>query len=385
MGGRAPPERSMDGTPRRHDGRPEAALLGDIVAHAGEVLYRCRLSGEHGFEYVSDGMMALVGYTPAECYADPSIASKLVHPDDASLLDEMLDAPGGAAREIVIRWLHRNGNVVWTEQRYLLTRDAGGTAVMVDGVVRDVTRREEERQQRLQLIQQRSLLRATGKTTRQARVLVADDYAMTRAGLRAILAQDQRLQLVGEARNGREAVAMATRLQPDLVLMDVRMPDMDGLQATRALKQTCPMTTVLILSMFEDAEVLLEAVRAGAAGYVLKAASEEDVRSAIWEVLDGNFPVDARMAREVLRRLSHERGQDRAATSTARLSAREHEVLDHLARGQTNREIGEELVITPNTVKIHVERILSKLGVSDRTQAAVRAIELGYIRLDSAQ
>ncbi len=161
--------------------------------------------------------------------------------------------------------------------------------------------------------------------------------------------------------------------------MDLRMPGLDGLQATRAVKQSCPLTSVLILTMFEDAELLLEAVRAGAAGYLLKSASEEDMRAAIWGALDGNFPVDQRLAREVLRNLSQERAPTRLPPNDGRLSAREQEVLAELARGQTNREIAETLVITSNTVKIHVEHILAKLGVSDRTQAAVRAIELGYI------
>jgi DNA-binding NarL/FixJ family response regulator len=244
---------------------------------------------------------------------------------------------------------------------------------------------EEEREQRLQLIQRRGQLREGPVGDSRARVVVADDHDLTRAGLRFILAQDTRLELVGEARDGREAVALATTLQPDLVLMDLRMPGMDGLQATRALREACPMTSVLILSMFEDADLLLEAMKAGAAGYVLKTASEADVRTAVWDALDGNFPVDQLLARQVLQRISNERGPRRAAPSNARLSPREQEVLERLARGHTNREIGEELNITPHTVKIHVEHILSKLGVSDRTQAAVRAIELGYITPESTR
>jgi DNA-binding NarL/FixJ family response regulator len=213
--------------------------------------------------------------------------------------------------------------------------------------------------------------------------VLADDHDLTRAGLRAVLGEDPRLQVVGEARNGHEAVALVQQLQPELVLMDLRMPGMDGLQATRALKQSCPLASVLILTMFEDAELLLEAVRAGAAGYLLKSASEEDVRAAIFGALDGNFPVDHRLAREVLRNLSREPVPKQPPPNGVRLSAREQEVLVELARGQTNREIAETLVITSNTVKIHVEHILAKLGVSDRTQAAVRAIELGYIRRGS--
>ena len=376
----------MDGrsgdAPRLPSGELGAALLHDIVARTGEVAYRYRLLPEPGFEYVSESVAALVGYTAAECYADPLIADKLVYREDADLLPKVLEASAGAEQDILIRWVHRDGRVVWTEQRYILTRDATGKPLRVDGIVHDVTRREEERQQRLQLIQFRGQVRELGETERRVRVLIADDHELTRAGLRAILTMDPRLELVGEADNGLQAVELATALQPDLVLMDMRMPHMDGLSATRALKQTCPMTTVLILSMFEDVDLLLEAVKAGAAGYVLKASTEQEVVSALWEALDGNLPVDQGMAREVLRRLAQQQAPAPTAPSRTRLSPREQEVLDRLARGLTNREIAEELIITSNTVKIHVEHILAKLGVSDRTQAAVRAIELGYVKPD---
>jgi len=193
-----------------------------------------------------------------------------------------------------------------------------------------------------------------------------------------VLADDPEFELVGEAINGNEGVALSRALQPDLVLMDVRMPDMDGLQATRILKQASPTTLVLILSMFEDAELLLEAVKAGAAGYVLKNASEEDLRAAISDALAGNFPVDRHLVRDVLRRVAGETPRVPVAPPEL-LSTREREVLELLARGCTNREIAEQLVITSSTVKVHVEHILAKLGVSDRTQAAVQAYELGYV------
>jgi two-component system, NarL family, response regulator LiaR len=216
--------------------------------------------------------------------------------------------------------------------------------------------------------------------SRRARILIADDHVLTRAGLRAVLADDPEFELVGEAINGGEAVDLTRSLQPDLVLMDVRMPDMDGLQATRILKQASPTTTVLILSMFEDAELLLEAVKAGAAGYVLKNASEPELRAAMSDALAGNFPVDRHLVRDVLRRVaSSARSVQVPVAPPALLSSREREVLELLARGCTNREIAEQLVITSSTVKVHVEHILAKLGVSDRTQAAVQAIELGYV------
>jgi DNA-binding NarL/FixJ family response regulator len=216
----------------------------------------------------------------------------------------------------------------------------------------------------------------------QARVLVVDDHALTRAGVRAMLASDPDLELVGEATNGREAMALTQSLRPDLVLMDVRMPDTDGLEATRAIKASSPLTSVLILSMFEDVELLIEAVKAGAAGYVLKAATTRELRLAMAQALAGEFPIDRGLAREVLRRVAQETPvpQQEPAEIVVQLSPRELEVVALLARGYTNREIAETLVVTPSTIKIHVEHILSKLGVSDRTQAAVRAIELGLVK-----
>ena len=214
---------------------------------------------------------------------------------------------------------------------------------------------------------------------KRARVVVADDHALTRAGVRAALADDPELELVGEAATGREAVSLARSLAPDLVLMDVRMPDTDGLEATRALKESSPLTSVLILSMFEDVELLFEAVRAGAAGYVLKAASIDKLRSAMCAVLDGEFPLDGHLTGQMLKRLASEPPRAQA-TSTRVLSGREQEVVRLLARGYTNKEIADALIVSPSTVKAHVEHILTKLGLSDRTQAAVWAIEAGLVR-----
>jgi DNA-binding NarL/FixJ family response regulator len=163
--------------------------------------------------------------------------------------------------------------------------------------------------------------------------------------------------------------------------MDVKMPQMGPEVPPAEAGQ--PMSSVLILSMFEDADLLVEAV--SWRGRAMSSnASETALRSAIWEVLAGDLAVDQRMAREVLRRLAGERPLPPTPPPDI-LSAREQEVLILLARGLTNREIAYELIITPNTVKIHVEHILAKLAVSDRTQAAVRAIELGYITADHSR
>jgi DNA-binding NarL/FixJ family response regulator len=214
----------------------------------------------------------------------------------------------------------------------------------------------------------------------RARVIIADDHGLTRAGLRALLADAPEFEVVGEAANGNEAVSLCGHLRPELVLMDLRMPDMDGLEATRAIKQISPETKVLILSMFEEPRLLAAAVDAGAMGFVLKSATEAALRTAISDALAGNFSVDPLLIHEALQLRAADSALSNAPPPPPDiLSGRELQVLALLARGYTNREIAFELIITPSTVKVHVEHILSKMRVVDRTQAAVVAIELGYI------
>lgn len=216
------------------------------------------------------------------------------------------------------------------------------------------------------------------------RILIADDDRLTRTGLRLVLSEEADIEVVGEARDGVEAVDLARRTQPDLVLMDLRMPNMDGLAATRALKDDGLARSVLILSMVEDPDILLEAVRAGAVGYILKTADEAELRFAVRQALAGELAVDPQMTRQMTPRHAADRLPPATSMSAAPaanpLSPREQQVLRLLARGRTNREIAAELTITQHTVKVHVEHILSKLEVSHRTQAAVRAMELGYLK-----
>jgi NarL family two-component system response regulator LiaR len=214
----------------------------------------------------------------------------------------------------------------------------------------------------------------------RGRVIIADDHELARLGLRTMLAPEPDLEVVGEAATGREAVDLSHRLQPDLVLMDIRMPDLDGLVATRAIKEDLPRTSILIVTLSEDPDYLLEALRVGAAGFVLKDASRREVVAAVRQVLSGESPLDPKLSAQLIRRLA---GQTPPKEQPARhgdnLTQRELEVVRLVAEGKTNAEIAHSLFVSVGTVKVHVERIIDKLGVSDRTQAAVRAVELGYL------
>ena len=217
-----------------------------------------------------------------------------------------------------------------------------------------------------------------------ARLVICDDHELARAGLRAMLTDQRGFELVGEASNGQEALLLCRRLQPDLALIDVRMPEMDGLSTCRAVKQECPATSVILVTMHANPEYLFEALKAGAAGYVLKDVSQRELISAVQKVLHGESILNQELVARLLQRLASET-QSREDLPAGRLSPREREVLELLTKGQTNREIARKLTVSVSTVKIHVEHILAKLGVSDRTQAAVRAIETGLVSTTSME
>ena len=230
-----------------------------------------------------------------------------------------------------------------------------------------------------------------GSGNPKARLLIVEDHFFMREGIKAILARDAALEVAGEAQDVQEAISRCRELRPDLILMDVSMPKMDGIEATREIKAMFPRTSVLILTAHTDPQLLMEAVKAGAAGYVSKGGGQNHMLEAIRAVLGGETYLDQKLVMTLLRRLGEEAEsrstRPSAAPTTSGLAAslpkpltpRETEILGHLALGKTNRQIASELHLSLSTVKRHLEHILPKLKVSDRTQAAVKAIELGLV------
>jgi two-component system, NarL family, response regulator LiaR len=205
------------------------------------------------------------------------------------------------------------------------------------------------------------------------RVLIADDHAVLREGLRSFLELQDGIEIVGDAADGAEAVALVEQLRPAVVLMDLVMPKLDGVEAMRELRERVPDTRVIILTSYIDDERLLPAIRAGAAGYLLKNAEPKELARAIRAADAGEALIDPTVAARLVERLADERSGD----SYENLTTREREVLDLIARGFSNKRIALELGIAEKTVKTHVGNLLGKLGVADRTQAAVYATRHG--------
>ena len=211
------------------------------------------------------------------------------------------------------------------------------------------------------------------------RVVIADDQRLVRTGLRMILTAVDDVEVVGEAADGHEAVAVCAEQRPDVVLMDVRMPGLDGIDATRAVVAHDDPPRVLVLTTFDLDDVVYDALRAGASGFLLKDAPEDRLVTAIRVVAEGGSLFAPSVTRRLIEEFARAREDRAAPTSLSALTDRETEVLRAVARGLSNAEIGTELYVSENTVKTHVARILMKLGLRDRVQAVVLAYESGLV------
>lgn len=214
-------------------------------------------------------------------------------------------------------------------------------------------------------------------------VLLVEDQCLVRSGLRALLDQEADIRVVGEAEDGEQAVKMATELQPDLVLMDIKLPKMDGIEATRQIKEGNGEVEVLVLSAYEDDESVFQAIQAGASGYVLKDITPSNLVRAIRAVRAGMSTVHPGITRKLLERISlmsRARTPGAAPIHSDGLTAREVEILVGVSKGLSSRELAAKLFVSESTVKSHLRTIYRKIGVRDRSQAVAYAIRKGFIR-----
>ena len=214
------------------------------------------------------------------------------------------------------------------------------------------------------------------------RILIVDDHAVVREGLRTFLELQDGLQVVGEAADGEQAIEQAEELAPDVILMDLVMPRLDGVGAMRELRVRVPAARVIVLTSFLDDERLLPAIRAGAAGYLLKDVEPSELARAVRAARDGDAILDPTVAARVVRAFA-DGSAPAAPLRPERLTRREHEVLTLIAQGRSNKRIAYELEISEKTVKTHVGHLLAKLGVTDRTQAALLAVREGLVEAGS--
>ena len=212
------------------------------------------------------------------------------------------------------------------------------------------------------------------------RVLIADDHPVFREGLCYFLTKEDDLDVIARAKDGAEAVALAKELRPDVAILDIAMPKLDGIEAAKQIKSACPNTAILMLSAYGYDSYILASLRAGAAGYLLKNAPINDLISAIRLAYAGEAVLDLKAVDKVLRYLAVEEGQEKRDIDV--LHHREREVLKQAAKGKSNKAIGEELFISERTVQTHMVNIFQKLRVGSRTEAVLRALKEGWITLD---
>jgi NarL family two-component system response regulator LiaR len=221
---------------------------------------------------------------------------------------------------------------------------------------------------------------------RMIRLVLADDHAVVRQGTRELLEREPDLKVVGEAATGREAVRLTQELRPDVVIMDVRMPELSGLEATQHIRQLDVPSQVLVLTAYDDDEYVFALLQAGAAGYLLKTAPIKQVVQAVRQVVAGQSPLDPAVAHKVVQQLADGRPRLRREWTPGaldRLTEREIEVLEVIAQGKTsNREIAQALVISERTVQTHLSNIFSKMKVNSRTEAVLAALRKGWVSLE---
>lgn len=211
-------------------------------------------------------------------------------------------------------------------------------------------------------------------------LLIADDHTMVRTGLKSMLS-DSRIEIVGEAGDGREAVEMVKRLKPDVALMDIRMPEVDGIQALEMIKAEKLKTRVIMVTTYRSTAYLLKSLSAGASGFVLKDISREELLAAVYSVAQGTSLVDSQFLQDVLRNLeSAEKSTEAPEDLIEPLTAREMDILRLMVEGLTNQAIGDVLGLSAGTVKGYAQTVMHKLGTNDRTQAAVKAIRMGLVK-----
>lgn len=219
-------------------------------------------------------------------------------------------------------------------------------------------------------------------TQKTIRVLIVDDHAIVRKGIRALLATERDIEVIGEAGDGVEAIAQAQALQPDVILMDLVMPKIDGIEATRQITEKLSGVRILVLTSFAADDKVFPAIKAGALGYLLKDTGPNDLVQAIHQVYQGQPSLEPSIARKVLSELSH---PPKEPLTPDPLTERELEVLRLVAQGKSNKEIAEQLVIADMTVRAHVSNVLGKLHLASRTQAALYALRKGIASLDDSQ
>jgi NarL family two-component system response regulator LiaR len=219
--------------------------------------------------------------------------------------------------------------------------------------------------------------------TQKIRVLITDDQAIVRKGIQALLATEPNIEVAGEAENGKDAIRQVEKLQPDVILMDLQMPEMDGIEAIGHITASRPNARILVLTSFATDDKVFPAIKAGALGYLLKDSSPEELIQAIQQVHRGESSLHPTIARKVLQELSRPPAPQQIPTSEP-LTEREVDVLRLVARGLGNQQIADQLIISEATVRTHVSNILSKLHLASRTQAALYALQKGLASLDDA-